>query len=83
MYVYSLSLLASAAGAGTFQLVDASASAIGGTVFWQTHAIPLTFAHDFVHPLGPFTHGLLVNYTATAAATLDSNIQFSVVRTDR
>lgn len=83
VYVFSLDLLASAAGAGTFQLVDASASGVGGPVFWQTHAIPTVFSHDFTRPLGPFTHGLLVNYTATAGTTLDSNVQFAITPVDR
>ena len=74
--VYSVSFLASAAGVGTFQLVDASATGIGGTVVWGTTAIPASFSHDFARPLA-FAKGLVISYTATAAVAHTSNVSWS------
>lgn len=74
--VYSIDFLASAAGVGVFQLVDASATGIGGTVIWQTTAIPTSFVHEFTRPLA-FTKGLNISYTATAAVIHAANVSWS------
>jgi len=74
--VYGIDFLASAAGVGTFQLVDASATGIGGSVIWGTTAIPTSFAHEFVRPLA-FSKGLNISYTATAAVAITSNVTWS------
>jgi|ERR1041384_1455681 hypothetical protein len=70
---YGLSLLGTASGAGTFQLVDATATGVGGTVKWQTTIIPMQYTESFIRPL-KFTNGLVISYTATAAVTLNSNV---------
>lgn len=74
--VSHISLLASATGVGTFQLIDATATGIGGTVLWQTTFIPTIYNEDFCRPL-PFGKGLVISYTATAALTLNSNVQWT------
>lgn len=76
--VYSLDLIASAAAAGTFQLIDATATGIGGTVVWGTVTLlPTMVLHDFFRPLY-FTKGLVQSYTATSGS-LSANVQWSGV----
>lgn len=71
--VYGLSLLSTASGAGSFQLIDATATGVGGTVKWQTGIIPMQYSEQFMRPLA-FLNGLVISYTATAATTLNSNV---------
>lgn len=70
---YGLSLLGTASGAGSFQLIDATASGLGTNVKWQTTIIPTQYSEVFMRPL-KFINGLLISYTATAAVTLNSNV---------
>ena len=74
--VYHISLIASASGVGTFQLIDATATGIGGTVKWGTTALPMLYNEDFTRPIA-FSKGLVISYTATAALTLNSTVQYS------
>lgn len=75
--VYAFDVIASAAGLGTFQLIDATATGIGGTVVWGTTSIVTYISPNLVRPLY-FTKGLVQSYTATAG-TLSVNVQWSPV----
>lgn len=75
--VYDVTLFATATGAGTFQLIDATASGTGtDTVLWQTNVILQQIVGNFSRPL-KFTKGLQISYTATAATTLASNVSWA------
>lgn len=71
--VYGLSLLGTATGAGTFQLIDSTATAVTASPKWQTTLIPIQYSEQFIRPI-KFNNGLVISYTATAAVTLNSNV---------
>lgn len=75
--VYGISLNATATIAPIVRLVDATATAQGTAATWGIAALPIGgIDHDFVRPLR-FDKGLVLSYTASGAATVSANIQWS------
>ena len=75
--VYGLSLIATATVAATFGLVNATATADGTAFTWGTAVIPVGgIVRTFARPLR-FDKGLVMCYTATGAATVSFNAEWS------
>ena len=75
--VYGVSLNASATIAPIVRLVDATATALGTAATWGIASLPIGgIDHDFIRPI-PFSKGLVLSYTASGAATVSANIQWS------
>jgi len=75
--VYGVSLEASATIAVVVRLEDATATGTGTAATWGISSIPIGgIDHDFLRPI-PFSKGITFSYTATGAATVSANIQWS------
>jgi|SRR6185369_5363718 len=75
--VYGISVNASATIATILRLVDATATGSGTTGTWGVMSIPVGgIDHDFLRPI-PFYKGITLSYTASGAANVSANIEWS------
>lgn len=75
--VYGLSVIATATIATTLGLVNSTATANGEAMTWGTAVVPVNgISRTFARPLR-FDKGIVLTYTATGAATVSLNLEWS------